>query len=193
MLEGRFSVSVSSVELLQATSVNILLMSCYDYTYYTIMRVWKQPISRPGCTLYGWCAPNGPPGCTGEAQYISLAPSSPACLRFQTRFYLFFSVARTAEWQSPCCKDHLVREKGGFNLPECYCRSDGGIPSAVWKLFCFQTSFPPFWRHLLSLKNVSHRKKKKKWNDLTDDKLCKRTNTSFSRLHIWTNTLMMVV
>lgn len=137
-------------------------MSCYDYTYYSIMRVWKQPISRPGCTLYGWCAPNGPPGCTGEAQYISLAPSSPACLRFQTRFFFFFSVARTAEWQSPCCKDHLVREKGGFNLPECCCRSDGGIPSAVWKLFCFQTSFPPFWRHLLSLKNVSHRKKKKK-------------------------------
>lgn len=46
---------------------------------------------------------------------------------------------------------------------------------------------------ICSLLKMSHIVKKKKRNDLTDDKLCKRTNTSFSRLHIWTNTLIMVV
>lgn len=90
----------------------MLLMSCCNYTYYSTLWVWKQPINRWGCTLWGWCAPNSPLGCT-ESHNISVRlPPRPSVFVFRPSFFFFTPlVARTAEWQSRCCKDHVVSGK----------------------------------------------------------------------------------
>lgn len=96
------------------TEKKMLLMSCYNYTYYSTLWVRKQPINRWGCTLWGWCAPNSPLGCT-ESHNISVGlPPRLSVFVFRPSFFLFFFtplVARTAEWQNRCCKDHLVSGK----------------------------------------------------------------------------------
>lgn len=135
-------------------------MSCYDYTYYTIMRVWKQPISRPGCTLYGWCAPNGPPGCTGEAQYISLAPSSPACLRFQTRFFFFFLWQGRRNDRAPAAKIIWLEKKVASICRNVAVGQTGVYRRLFENFFASRQVFRRFDDICSLLKNVSHRKKK---------------------------------
>lgn len=136
-------------------------MSCYDYTYYTIMRVWKQPISRPGCTLYGWCAPNGPPGCTGEAQYISLAPSSPACLRFQTRFFFFFLWQGRRNDRAPAAKIIWLEKKVASICQNVTVGQTGVYRRLFENFFASRQVFRRF-DDICSLLKMSHIVKKKK-------------------------------